>query len=94
MIHNFKSRTLQALWEKDQTKGIDPKSLKKIRRILSALNAAAKPDDMNLPGFNFHELKGNRKGHYAVTIRANFRIVFEWDNGEAVRVREEDYHGD
>jgi len=94
MIHSFKSRILQALWEKNQTKGIDPKSVKKLKRILSALNAATCPEDMRLPGFNFHELKGNRKGEYAVTVRANYRIVFEWQKGKAVRVREEDYHGD
>lgn len=93
MIYSFKSRALQALWEKNSTKGIDPKSLKKIKRVLSALNAATKPQDMNLPGFAFHELKGNRKGEYAVTVRANFRIVFEWAKGKAVRVKEEDYHG-
>lgn len=94
MIHSFKSRALQAVWEKNQTKGIDSKSLKKIKRILSALNAATKPEDMDLPGLRFHELKGDRRGHYAVTIRANFRVVFEWEMGKAVRVREEDYHGD
>jgi proteic killer suppression protein len=49
---------------------------------------------MRLPGFKFHELKGNRKGQFAVTVRANFRIVFEWEDGKAVRVNEEDYHGD
>jgi proteic killer suppression protein len=93
MIHSFSSRVLQALWEKDATKGIDPKSLARIKRILSALNAATKPDDLNLPGLKFHELKGDRKGQYAVTVRANFRIVFEWHDGKAVRVCEEDYHG-
>ncbi len=93
MIHSFKSRILQALWEKDHTKGIDPKSLAKIKRILSALHAASTPEDMALPGLRLHELKGDRRGQYAVTVRANFRIVFEWEDGGAVRVREEDYHG-
>ena len=94
MIRSFKSKALQALWERGRAKGIDPKSLKRIRRILSALHAATKPEDLNLPGFKFHELKGNRKGEYAVTVRANFRVVFEWEEGMAVRVNEEDYHGD
>ena len=94
MIHSFKSKTLQALWQRGRAKGIDPKSLKRIKRILSALHAATKPEDLNLPGFKFHELKGDRKGEYAVTVRANFRIVFEWEQGRAVRVNEEDYHGD
>jgi proteic killer suppression protein len=93
MIHSFKSRALQALWERNETKGIDPKSLTKIKRILSALNAATTPEDLNLPGLKFHELKGDRRGEYAVTVRANFRIVFEWADGQAMRVREEDYHG-
>jgi toxin HigB-1 len=94
MIHSFKSRAPKGLWEKGRTKGIDPKSLKKIKRILSALNVATKPEDMRLPGLSFHELSGDRKGEYAVTVRANFRIVFEWENGKPVRVNEEDYHGD
>jgi proteic killer suppression protein len=94
MIHSFKSKTLKGLWEKGQTKGIDPKSLPKIKRILSALNAATTPEDLRIHGFKFHELKGNRKGQYAVTVRANFRIVFAWEKGKAVRVNEEDYHGD
>jgi proteic killer suppression protein len=94
MIHGFKSKALKNLWEKNAGKGIDPKSLKKIKRILSALHSATKPEDLNLPGLHFHELKGNRKGQYAVTVRANFRIVFEWEKGKAVGVNEEDYHGD
>lgn len=94
MIHSFKSNVLKALWERGRTKGIDPQSVKKIQRVLSALNTATAPEDMRLPGFKFHELKGDRKGQYAVTVRANFRIVFEWENGKALRVDEEDYHGD
>ncbi len=94
MIRSFKSRALEALWKKGTVKGVDPKSLNKIKRILSALNAAEKPEDMRLPGFKFHELRGRRKGEYAVTVRANFRVVFEWRTGKAVKVDVEDYHGD
>jgi toxin HigB-1 len=93
MIHSFKDKALKALWERGRAKGVDPKSVKKIKRILSQLNAATKPDDLRLPGLNFHELTGDRKGQYAVTVRANFRIVFEWEQGKAVRVNQEDYHG-
>jgi toxin HigB-1 len=57
------------------------------------LNAAARPDDMNQPGYAFHALTGDRAGQYAVEIRANHRLVFEWEEGEPVRVRMEDYHG-
>ena len=76
-----------------RAKGIDPKSAERIVTILDALDRATKPEDMNLPGFDFHPLKGDRKGEYAVEIRANWRITFSWDHGDAVRVYEEDYHG-
>ena len=49
---------------------------------------------MDLHGYKFHELKGNRKGTYSVTVRANWRITFEWEKDAAVRVDLEDYHGD
>ncbi len=49
--------------------------------------------DMAQPGWDFHPLTGDRKGRYAVEIRGLFRLVFEWENDEAVRVRQEDYHG-
>jgi proteic killer suppression protein len=48
---------------------------------------------MRLPTYDFHALKGNRKGQYAVTIRANWRITFAWEGAGAVRVDMEDYHG-
>jgi toxin HigB-1 len=48
---------------------------------------------MAQPGWDFHPLTGDRKGQYAVEIRGLFRLVFEWENDEAVRVRQEDYHG-
>ena len=57
------------------------------------LNAATRPEDLNQPGCAFHALKGDRVGQYALEIRANHRLVFEWEDGEPVRVRMEDYHG-
>jgi proteic killer suppression protein len=47
-----------------------------------------------VPGNRFHTLKGDRQGQYAVTVRANWRLVFEWDGEHVIRVRQEDYHGD
>ena len=93
MIRSFADSALKAMWERGRAKGIDQKSAPKIRRILSMLNAATRPEHMDLPGFGFHELKGDRKGQFAVTVRANFRIVFEWEDRGAARVRQEDYHG-
>ena len=64
-----------------------------MRRILSALEAAELPEQMNYPGSYFHALKGNRAGgRYAVRLSANYRVTFGWDEDSAVDVDIEDYH--
>jgi len=94
MIKSFADGALKRLWERGSAKGIDSKSLPKIKRILSDLNVICHPEEMDLPGYRFHPLKHDREGQYAVTVWANWRIVFEWDGQHVVRVRQEDYHGD
>ena len=94
MIGTFKDAALKRYWVAAKSKGISAQNLPKIKRILTSLNAATKPADMNLPQYRFHELKGNRKGTYSVTVRANWRLTLEWENGAAVTVDLEDYHGD
>ena len=94
MIRSFTDGALKRLWEEGKTKRIDPRSLPKIKRILSKLNAISHPEEMRLPGFHFHALKGDRKGRFAVTVRANWRIAFEWDGTHVIRVAMEDYHGE
>ena len=89
----FSDRSLQKFWKSGRPKGIDSRSVERLRKLLSLLDAATKPEDMNQPGYAFHALRGNHAGQYAVEIRANHRLVFEWESGEAVRVRIEDYHG-
>ena len=74
-------------------KGISPTDAEHIAELLTAIDAATNPGDLAPLGLGFHPLKGDRKGQFAVTIRANWRIVFEWQDGQAVRVRQEDYHG-
>jgi len=85
--------TLRRFWKNGRAKGIDPRAAGHLVDLLSALDAATKPSDMAQPGWDFHPLTGNRKGQYAVEIRGLFRLVFEWENDEAVRVTQEDYHG-
>jgi len=60
--------------------------------ILDRLDAAISPGDMNLPGLDFHALKGGSKGRYAVKVTANYRITFGWSDGDATYVDYEDYH--
>ena len=93
MIGSFQDKQLKRFWEKGSQKGINTKDTERLSDILDALDAATKPSDVDLPGFAFHPLKGDRKGQFAVTIRSNWRIVFEWKDGEPIRVRQEDYHG-
>jgi proteic killer suppression protein len=93
MIDSFSSKALRDYWLKGADKGIKPEWRDRVFEILSALDAADTPDDMRLPSYNFHALKGGRKGSYAVTVRANWRITFAWKSGRAVKVNLEDYHG-
>ena len=94
MIGSFTDKALKRFFLKGSVKGIDPKSVFALTDLLDALDAATVPEDMDITGFGFHELKGDRKGQFAVTIRAQWRLIFEWQDGEPVRVRQEDYHGD
>ena len=63
-----------------------------VRDILARLNASATPQDLNLPGFRLHQLKGNYAGFWAVTVRANWRVIFRFEDGYAVDVDYLDYH--
>ncbi len=56
------------------------------------LNSANDEMDMNIPGWNFHELKGDLKGHFAVTVNKNWRLTFKFENGDAFVVDYQDYH--
>lgn len=92
MIQNFRHKGLKRLFENGDRKGIRPDLIEKAENILFVLNRARAPDDMNLPGFRLHPLKGDLKGLWAVTVRANWRIVFRIAGGQATDVDLIDYH--
>jgi len=92
MIRNFRHKGLKRLFEDGDRKGIRPDLLEKVENILFVLNRAKAPGDMNLPGFRLHRLKGDLKGFWAVTVRANWRIVFRIEGGAASDVDLIDYH--
>ena len=92
MIKGFKHKGLERYFTKSERKGIDAKHAERIRRVLDRLDAAVKPEDMNLPGFGFHGLKGDRKGTYAVSVSGNWRITFQFQGQDAMGVNLEDYH--
>lgn len=92
MIKGFRHKGLERFFTKSERKGIDAKQADRMRRILDRLDAAVKPDDLNLPGYKYHGLKGDRKGTYAVSVSGNWRITFGMENGDAIDVNLEDYH--
>ena len=92
MIKGFKHKGLERYFTKSERKGIDAKHAERVRRVLDRLDAAVRPEDMNLPGFGFHGLKGDRKGTYAVSVSGNWRITFQFQGQDAVGVNLEDYH--
>ena len=92
MIRSFRHKGLERFFTKSERKGIDAKHAERIRRILDLLDSALRPEDLNLPGYRFHGLKGDRKGVYSVWVSGNWRITFQFEAGDAVYVNLEDYH--
>ena len=92
MIKCFKHKGLEQFFTKDNRKSLDVNDLPRITRILDRLDAAIVANDMNIPGWDLHELKGNRKGVWSVAVRKNWKITFCFENGSAYDVNFEDYH--
>lgn len=91
MISKFRHKGLQLLFEQDDGKKIRADQLDRLQLILSALNAAERIEDMNQPTFPLHPLKGDRKGSWAVTVRANWRVTFQFTQGHVYDVDLENY---
>ena len=79
MIEGFRHKGLKKLFEDDDVKGINYEHLRKIKQILALLDAAEKPDDLVLPTFHLHALKGDLQGVWSITVHANWRIVFRFE---------------
>ena len=92
MIGSFKDRRLKRLYDAGGRSRLAPDLVEKVENILARLEAAGAVADMDLPGFRLHSLKGDRKGFWSVTVRANWRVIFRFDNGTAFDVELTDYH--
>ncbi|WP_374248574.1 type II toxin-antitoxin system RelE/ParE family toxin [Thermomonas sp.] len=92
MILTFRHKGLERFFRTGSVSGIQAKHASKLRLLLAQLDMAATVDDMDLPGLRLHPLKGDRKGSWAVTVQANWRMTFRFDNGNAEVVDYEDYH--
>jgi proteic killer suppression protein len=92
VIRSFKHRGLERFFSDSSYRGIPAQFAPRIERLLDRLDAAARPEDMRLPGYRFHPLKGDRQGTYAVTVSGNWRLTFRFDGEDAIDVDLEDYH--
>jgi len=91
VIVSFKHKGLKRLFEQNDRSGLRADPIEKIDRILTVLDAASAPQALDLPGYRLHQLKGDYKGYWSVTVRANWRIVFRFENGHAYDVALVDY---
>ena len=93
MIKSWKHKGLQKLYQNDDASGVQAKDVERLKLRLQVLDDAETTDEFkNYPGFKFHPLKGDRKNLYAITVRANWRITFEFTDGDAYILNLEDYH--
>lgn len=92
MIATFRSKELRRLYEENVVSKLPSDMVRRLRMILSALDAAQSIEDMGQPTFRLHPLKGRLKGFWAVTVRANWRVIFRFEEGEAMDVDFLDYH--
>jgi proteic killer suppression protein len=92
MIRTFKHRGLKRLYERGDRSGIRPDLLDTVERILSVLDSARTSQALDVPRYRLHALKGELKGLWSVTVRANWRIIFRFEGTDAFDVELIDYH--
>ena len=92
MIIGFKHKGLEIFYVEGSTRGIQVAHASKIGRVLGLLDVAAGPEDLNVPSFKLHQLKGDLKGHWSIWINGNWRITFKFVGANVELVDYQDYH--
>lgn len=92
VIRKFKHRGVERFFRESDYRGIPAQFAPRLERMLDRLDAATSAQDMNLPGYKFHALKGDRKGTCAVSVSGNWRLTFRFHGEDVVDVQLEDYH--
>ncbi len=92
MIIGFNHKGLADFYESDSKKGIQPAHARKLGMILDALDAAASENQLNLPGFGLHRLKGDMAGFWSITVNGNWRVTFRFKGADVEQVDYQDYH--
>ena len=92
MIVSFRHKGLETLFRTGSTKGVQAAHAPKLLRILLVLDAAETPDELDLPGYKLHSLKGDRKGFWSIWVNGNWRVIFRFDGSDVELVDYLDYH--
>jgi proteic killer suppression protein len=92
VIRTFRHKGLKAFFETGSKAGIQPGHTARLKRQLTRLNLATRPELMDVAGWAFHKLAGPLAGHYAVSVSGNWRLTFAFEDGNAVLVDYQDYH--
>jgi toxin HigB-1 len=92
MIGSVRHKGLKRFIEDDDRSKLPADMVDRIQNILTVLDDALSVEDLDLPSFRLHQLKGDMKGYYAVTVRANWRLIFRFEDGEAFDIDFVDYH--
>ncbi|HEV8030569.1 MAG TPA: type II toxin-antitoxin system RelE/ParE family toxin [Stellaceae bacterium] len=90
MIRTFRSRPLRAYFETGRGSSLSVPNVARVGRMLRAIDAATRPEQLNLPGYHFHALRGARR--WSLRVTGNWRITFGWNGADAIDVDLEDYH--
>ncbi len=92
VIQKIRHKGLKKLYQKDRVAKVNPEHADKLRRILGVLDQATRPEEVDLPGFRLHGLKGEYDGFYAVQVSGNWRVIFRFDGDQVTDVDYLDYH--
>jgi proteic killer suppression protein len=92
VIQTFRHKGLRRFYETGSLGGIQPKHAKRLRMLLAALDTAQSLRDMDVPGFRLHSLKGEARGRWSIWVNGNWRLTFEFGDGQAFVLDYEDYH--
>lgn len=92
MIVSFRHKGLETLYQTGSSRGVQAVHTAKLLRILAALDAVTSPEELNLPGYKLHPLKGALKGHWSMWVNANWRVTFHFTGIDVELVDYQDYH--
>ena len=92
MILSFRHKGIEKFFQTGSKAGIQPKHASKLRDQLTLLNLARTPEEMDIPGWSWHQLKGTLAGHWSVSINGNWRLTFSFEGEDAILVDYQDLH--